>query len=257
MDASPGTKLNCTQCGGELHPDEGQVFLTCPYCTATIYLDPSQVVYHYHLAPTLDAQQATGALFRWMSGNQTVKDLDKKAQVSGQTFSYFPVWHFVWRSASGEQVALQPAAATSVTELTSLRVPAGDLHPYDPALDAQSTPPTVPLEAARTWLMQAQPGAEVRQSALVHIPIYVFKYVYKGQTFTALVEAGTGAVMANIFPAKAEAPYLMAAGITALVYLCLASLPMTNVLDTGLAVILALVAAPFLFLLAVTVASKV
>jgi len=105
--------------------------------------------------------------------------------------------------------------------------------------------------------MQAQPGAEVRQSALVHIPIYVFKYVYKGQTYTALVEAGTGAVMPNIFPAKAEAPYLMAAGITALVYLCLASLPMTNVLDTGLAVILALVAAPFLFLLAVTVASKV
>ncbi len=257
MDTSPGTKLNCTQCGGELHPDEGQVFLTCPYCTATIYIDPSQVVYHYHLAPTLSAEQASGALFRWMSGSQTVKDLDKKTQVSGQTFEYFPVWHFVVRGAGGEQVALQPAAATSVTELTRLRVPAGDLKPYDPALDAQSTPPTVPLEAARNWLLQAQPGAEVRQSALVHIPIYVFKYVYKGQTFTALVEAATGAVLANIFPAKAEAPYLMAAGITALVYLCLASLPMTNIMNSGLAIILALVAAPFLFGLAVWVALKV
>lgn len=257
MNASPATRLNCTQCGGELHPGEGQVFLTCPYCAATIYLDPSRVVFHYSLAPTLDAEKAAGALFRWMSGSQTVKDLDKKTQVSGHTFEYFPVWHFIYRLPAGEQAALQPAAATSITELTSLRLPAGDLRPYDPALDAQSTPPSVPLEAALAWLQQAHPGAEVRQSALVHIPIYVFKYTYKGQPYTALVEAGTGTVLANIYPAKAEAPYLTAAGITALVYLCLAVLPLSGAVNPGLAVLLALAAAVPLFILAAAVASKV
>ena len=25
-------EFHCAQCGGVLHPDEGQVFLTCPYC---------------------------------------------------------------------------------------------------------------------------------------------------------------------------------------------------------------------------------
>jgi hypothetical protein len=257
MNASPGTKLTCTQCGGELHPDEGQIFLTCPYCSATVYLDPAQVVFHFFLAPTLDPQQALGALYRWMSGAQTVKDLDKKTQVTGQTFSFFPVWHFIYRANGSEQVALQPAAATSITELTRLKLPAGDLKTYDPALDSQSAEPSVPLEAARGWLQQNHPGAEIRQAALVHLPIYIFKYIYKGQTFTALVEAGTGTVLANIFPAKAEAPYLMVGGITALVYLCLAALPMGGIVDTALALILALIAAPILFILAFTVASKV
>lgn len=258
MDSSPGSKFTCTQCGGELHPDEGQIFLSCPFCSATIYVDPSQVVYHYYLAPTLDVQLATGALYRWMSGSKTVKDLDKKARVSGHTFEYFPIWHFIIRQSAAEQVALQPAAATSITELSTLRVPAGDLRPYDSVLDADATAPTVPLQAAREWLSQSHAGAEIRQSALVHIPIYIFKYVYKGESYTALVEAGTGTVFANLFPAKAEAPYLLAGGITALVYLCLASLPLTgSSLDAGLAILLGVIAAPLLFLFAFFVASKV
>ncbi len=37
------SRLQCTQCGGELHPDEGQLFVTCPFCNSTIYLDKSHV----------------------------------------------------------------------------------------------------------------------------------------------------------------------------------------------------------------------
>jgi hypothetical protein len=59
-----------TMCG-ELHPDEGQIFLTCPYCGSTVYLDKSQVVFHWYLAPTLDETQARASLARWMSGSQT------------------------------------------------------------------------------------------------------------------------------------------------------------------------------------------
>ncbi len=97
MNDSTASPLNCTQCGGALHPDEGQIFLTCPYCGATVYLDPAQVVFHWYLAPTLNPQQAGGELYRWMSGSQTVKDLDKKAQVVGQSFEYFPLWYFLIR----------------------------------------------------------------------------------------------------------------------------------------------------------------
>ena len=77
----PENVVSCAQCGGELHPDEGQIFLTCPYCGSTVYLDKSQVVFHWYLAPTLDEAKAGGALASWMAGNQTVKDLDKKASV--------------------------------------------------------------------------------------------------------------------------------------------------------------------------------
>ena len=266
-NTEPSTPLNCSQCGGELHPEEGQTFLTCPYCSATVYVDKARVVFHWYLAPTLDENRARGELARWMAGNQTVKDLDKKASLAGVTFQYFPVWYIKFNDQNREQVSLEPGAATSITELRRLRLPAGDLRKYDYSLDAQSQAPNVPLEAALGWLQQSK-GAkvEVKETSMVHIPLYTFKYNFQNQTYTALVEAGTGEVLANIFPAKAEAPYLLAAGITALVYLCLALVPIafgafggsfTSSLGIGLCLGLGIIAAPILFALAVWVASKV
>ncbi len=257
MSDAPVTTLNCTQCGGELHPQEGEIFITCPYCSATVYLDKSRVVFHWRLIPTLTPEQAAGELARWMSGNQTVKDLDKKSQVVGQSFQYFPIWFFKIRRGDQETESLQPAAATSITELRRLTLPAGDLHPYDASVEGQAVTPSVPLEAAREWLAQSQPGGEVSEAALVHVPIYIFKYTYKGNPFTAIVEAGTGMVLANIYPAKAEAPYYTAAGITALTFLFLALLAIGSPLLSGVALVLALIAMPILFFIAVYVAMKV
>ena len=139
----PQTIVSCTQCGGELHPDEGQLFLTCPYCNSAVYLDKSKVVFHWYLAPTLDEGKARGALARWMAGNQTVKDLDKKAQIVGSTFEYFPVWYFKRRDPDGrEQVLLEPAAATAISEIRHIQLPAGDLRKYEGGLDAQAHTPT-------------------------------------------------------------------------------------------------------------------
>ena len=216
MSAAAVQNLTCTQCGGELHPDEGQIFLTCPFCAATVFVDKTRVLFHWSVAPTLDAQQAAAALNRWMSGSQTVKNLDQKAQVVSQTFEYFPLWYFINRTAQGnETVSLEPAAATSVTELRQLALPAGDLRPYDAALDEQSAPPDVPQETALAWLSEKRPGVEVRETALVHVPLYTFKYQFQGKLFTAVVEAATGRVLANIFPSKPEAPYILAGLITA------------------------------------------
>ena len=260
-------QVTCTQCGGELHPDEGQIFLTCPYCQSTVYLDKSQVVFHWYLASTLDENQAKGSLARWMAGNQTVKDLDKKALLAGSSFEYFPIWYFKRRSADQkEAILLEPAAATSVTELRNLNLPAGDLRKYEEALDAQAHVPSVPLQAALSWLEGRQiPAKEIVERALVHIPLYTYKYTYRGQPYTAIVEAGTGAVFANLFPAKAEAPYLGIGIITALIYLCLAVIPIIGAIGgidyfaVGLAVCVGagILAAPILFALAVWVAAKI
>ena len=302
---SPATsQINCSQCGGELHPDEGQIFVTCPYCSATVYLDRSRVVFHWSLAPTLNDQQAVSALYRWMSGSQTVKDLDKKAKLVGQSFQYFPLWYFKRKTARGEEELLQPAAATSVTEITSLKLPAGDLRKYDPALDAQSAEPSVPLESALEWAQQAAlqapapaptakamplpgqvgpqsaaastqsapatkqsaPAGTLSEASLVHVPLYFFKYAFRDQTYTAIVDAASGTVLASLYPPKAEAPYRLVGGVTALLYLCLALIPLgflfsdgaggatTGFLICGGA---GLLAAPFLFAWAFWVASRV
>ena len=266
-NAEPATVLTCTQCGGELHPDEGQTFLTCPYCSATVYVDKSRVVFHWYLAPTLNENQGRAELARWMGGNQTVKDLDKKSTVSSVSFQYFPVWFFKYEEDKSEQISIEPAAATSITELRRLRLPAGDLRNYDSSLEAQCQAPSVPLETATEWLHKSKgESASIKETSIVHIPLYTIKYNYDGHTYTALVEAGTGEVIANIYPAKAEAPYLMAAGITAVVYLCLALIPVIfslfsgsgiSILGVGICAGLGVVATPFLFALAMVIASKV
>jgi hypothetical protein len=202
-----------------------------------------------------------------MAGNETVKDLDKKSHILGRSFEYFPVWYFKVRSGNKEQVFLQPAAATAVTELRKLTLPAGDLKKYDDALTSQSAQPSVPLDAALAWLAQEQVDTRnVVESALVHIPIYTFKYGFSNQVFTAVVEAATGRTMANLFPAKAEAPYLTIGCVTASVFLCLAGIPaLTAFMDDGaslgIGTLICLVggalAAPVLFFIAAWIASKV
>lgn len=263
----PQTTISCAQCGGELFPDEGQLFLTCPYCSSAVYLDKSRVVFHWCLAPTLDEKEARGALARWMAGNETVKDLDKKAQVGDYAFEYFPVWYFKRRDQNGrEQVLLEPAAATSISEIRNISLPAGDLRKYEDQLGGEAHTPNVPLEAALEWLEgRGVPGEQIVEQSLVHIPLYTFKYAYQKRPYTAVVEAGTGSVFANIFPAKAEAPYMLAGGLTATVFLCLALILGIGIKSEGKVVSeigmalcagVAILAAPVLFALAAWVAAK-
>jgi hypothetical protein len=203
-----------------------------------------------------------------MAGSQTVKDLDQKARLDSQSFEYFPLWHFKRRLPDGsEQSLLEPAAAISVSELRSLNLPAGDLRKYDTSLDAQSRLPSVPLQAALGWLRERQiPEEQIVERTLVHIPLYTFKYSYQNKPYTALVEAGTGGCFANIYPAKAESPFLLAGGLAAVLFLCLATFPVIGAvangssgLGVGLAACLGIgaLAAPVLFAIAVWVAAKI
>ena len=265
----PENVVTCTQCGGELHPDEGQIFLTCPFCSSTVYIDKARVVFHWYLAPTLDESKARAALSRWMAGNQTVKDLDQKASITEVAFQFFPMWFFKRRQAGGrEDIDLMPGAATAVSEIVHLRLPAGDLRKYTQDIGPQAVPPTVPLQAALSWLdaKKLTGTTEIAEQSLVHIPLYIFKYTYQGKFYTALVEGGTGEVIANIYPAKAEAPYLVVGGLTALVYLCLALFPVAGGISNGsegaatgfgLCAAAGLVAAPVLYVLAAWVAAKI
>ncbi|HBY08801.1 MAG TPA: hypothetical protein DEH22_13865 [Chloroflexi bacterium] len=265
--SAPANVFPCTQCGGELHPDEGQNFLVCPFCESTVYIDKTRVVFHWYLASTLDQPKAQANLARWMGGSATIKDLDKKARLAGSSFEFFPFWVFKSKDKSdNESLWLEPAAAISVSELKNITVPAGDLRKYDESINAQAHAPTIPLPTVMEWLKPRLPAdAEISETALVHIPIYTFKYTYKGDSYTAIVEGATGGVFANIFPAKAESPFRIVGGLAAFIFLCLATFPVLGALTGGngiaigggLCIGLGLLSAPFLFALAVWVAAKV
>ncbi len=227
--ALPATEVHCAQCGGVLRPEPGQFFLICPYCSSAVYVDKSQVVFHYALGCTVTPEAAAAGLRRWMAGNQTVKDLDRKARMVSSTFQYFPVWYCKVRVSGREAVYLEPAAATSISEIKALPIAAGDLQKYDPALDAQSIAPTVPFSALVQWLNNRGVQREqLAEAALVHLPMYIFKYEFGGQTYTALVEGGSGKVFANLFPPKAETPYLAVTAFATLGFLFLSCLPLAG-----------------------------
>ncbi len=106
------TRFACTQCGGEGALESGQRFLTCRYCNATLFVDLSGVVSHFRLPRLLTADAAKAACRRWMAGNDTVKDLDRKSVIETVEAVSFPVWLFRVQVPGGEEVFIEPAAAT-------------------------------------------------------------------------------------------------------------------------------------------------
>ena len=60
----------------------------------------------------------------------------------------------------------------------------------------------MPLEAGLDWFEQGHPGAQIEETALVHVPIFLYKYLYRGQTYTAVVDAASGGVHGQPLPGQ-------------------------------------------------------
>jgi hypothetical protein len=120
------------------------------------------------------------------------------------------------------------------------------LQKYNLSLDSQAVAPTVPFPAMLQWLAGRGVAAnQVAEAALVHLPVYIFKYEFGGKTYTAMVEGASGKVFANLFPAKAEAPYFLVGAFATLGFLVLSTFPLIGLAlgeGTGLAIGLGLCA---------------
>ena len=92
--------LICQQCAAPLPVAQGTQFITCEYCGTTNFIDKSGVVLHMAVQATLRPDAAEASLRRWMGGNQTVKNLDKKASIIKSEFQMFPMW--LIRTRQGE-----------------------------------------------------------------------------------------------------------------------------------------------------------
>ncbi len=208
------TTLDCPQCGGANPLPSGDRLLRCAFCGASLFVDRGGLVSHYRLPRLVDRAGAAEALRRWMAGNETVKGLDERAEVTDLAAVSFPVWMFRRRAAAGESVVAEPAAPTPEPRMAELDVPAGELVPFAaPEEGAETVPAAVPLATARGWLEHAPGSGEVVETALVHVPFWRATYRYDGRPWSALVEGSTGAVLASVFPAKAETPYVLVAAL--------------------------------------------
>ena len=251
------TTITCRQCAAPLAVEQGQPFVTCRFCGATNFIDKTRAVFHYLVKPTVREDGARAVLNRWMAGNATVKDLDRKATVESVAFQYFPMWLVRATVGQNEQVLLKPAAALSISELGQLDIPASDLVPFDMGVDGTIVPPSVPFDTVQQWLNDDHHIApdNIREAALVHVPVYICKYSFNKRRFTAIVDAATSKVFANIYPAKWEVPYV-AIGSAAFVAFFVLSL-LSLFINFGLFIIGAPIMAILFFSLAATVSARV
>ena len=192
-----------------------------------------------------------------MAGNATVKDLDRKAQIDSVAFEYFPMWLVRATVQRDERVLLKPAAALSVSELEHLNIPPADLVPFDSNAGGTIVAPSVPFDTVQRWLADDQHIApeNIREAALVHLPVYMCKYTFNKRRYTALVDAATSKVFANIYPAKWEVPYVAIGTAAFVAYFVLAVLSLF--INFGLFVIGAPLLAAVFFVLAVAISAKV
>lgn len=263
-----GAQILCQQCAAPLPVKQGSQFVTCEFCQATNFVDKRRAVFHYAVRSTLRENDALAALRRWMAGNATVKDLDRKATIGSPRFQLFPMWLVRAHRQGEEQVFLEPAAPLSVSELKRRAIPAADLEPYDHTLDEAAVAPTVPYETMRQWLVDdhnLNPEA-IREVSLVHLPVYLCKYHFQGEQYTAVVDAATSEVFANIYPSKWEVPYLAIGALAFVLYFCAAFAPLAGYLSgggaglltgVGIYLVLALVLAVPIFFVALLISARV
>ena len=236
MDAlSAPVQLLCRQCSAPLPVEPGSSYVECEYCGTTNVVEKGQTVFHYAVQATVDETEAVAALRRWMAGNDTIKGLDKAAKIERPLFEYFPMWLVRRRLDGQEKVFLEPAAALAVSELKHLTLPAGDLQPYDDAYDDTVVRATVPYETMLGWLKEEHgvKPAEINEVALVHLPVFHFVYTYKDRRYSAVVDAATGRVFCNIFPAKWEVPYRTIGAVAFIAYFLAAFIPLGGYIIAG------------------------
>jgi len=269
MDAIQApVQILCRQCSAPLPVEQGSKFVNCEFCGTTNVVEKGRTVFHYAVRATVNNEAAEKALRRWMAGNQTIKGLDREAQITEPQFEYFPMWLVRTENDERENLFLEPAAALSVSELKHIVIPAGDLEPYDQEVDDSAVKATVPYNAMASWLKGEHKikETEIKELSLVHLPIYLFKYIYDDQSYTAVVDGASGEVFANIYPSKWEVPYVTLGVIAFVVYFCAALIPVSSYLigdasGFGLGVLIYAVAViivtiPF-FIAAMTISAKV
>lgn len=262
------TQILCQQCTAVLPVEQGALIAVCQFCGASNAVDKSEVVLHFAARETVRENDAASALRRWMGGNDTVKDLDKKATIDQSEFQMWPMWQVRTRLNGAETVFLKPAAAISVLDVAQMSIPASDLEPFDYETSAHAVNPTVPLNAVKKWLAedkQVAAGA-ITETSLVHLPVYIFRYSLSGRSFTAVVDAATGKVFADVYPSKLEVPYQAIGGIGCLLYFLAALVPAFGFMMggiTGLAggllvylIVGAIMAVP-IYIIAIMISAKI
>jgi DNA-directed RNA polymerase subunit RPC12/RpoP len=188
-------KIRCTQCGAEISIEEDAGFIQCEYCGTHLFVELDRTVRHYSIQSNLGEKSVAPAISRHLSR----MELNLPVEIINSELSYFPFWNFT--TDQGRRVAI-PAATSSIESLGQVTIPAGDLRFFDPGKipASQIIPPETLLESALSQFKGLGLKDDVKESSLIHVPMFLVTYRYQDMEYEAAVEAVTGNVYSDEYP---------------------------------------------------------
>jgi len=186
--------LDCTQCGGKVPIEPETDFLVCPFCNTSLFVELRGTVLHTIIRPTLDEKQAAESL--------TSHLIDREIQRPGQygfRMIYLPFWQIEWPTRVQAVLADHPPELG----MAEPELPSGSQIPArgDEAESKRFTAPIIQLDVALDLTRdQARSDEQYKSARLVHAPFYIIEYSIGSHSFSAFVDAATGAVYPTSLP---------------------------------------------------------
>ena len=188
-------EVRCTQCGAGLEVAADARLLRCGFCDTALVVDGAATLFHEVMVPTVRSNDVSGHLHRFFASPAVAADVENHATVEDPELQFFPFWAFTVSDGGGERVILEPAAPSALQGLQGLILPAGatrsmsrEVTGTHPVID-----PEVPPGTARTWMLEREPGIEIRRTVLTHVPLYRVAYGWRGRRWQAAVDGVSSA----------------------------------------------------------------
>ena len=181
-------QVACPQCGAPVTAQTETRFYRCAYCSSAFVIQEERGIEQFTLDHQRDDRFAWSALAEYLERNRVETSIDK----GGVAFSFVPYWCFTLDNGAARMATAIPPP---LPEAAAVTLPGGDLRFPLPGNEYPS--PEITLTEAERGL----DGAVVTKRSLIHLPLYLLSYTFRGVPFQAIVSGADRKVYAQHLPA--------------------------------------------------------
>jgi len=199
----------CPQCGALLTAPHQVDTFACAYCGSSLRTGEALRLFRLVERPLVTREAAAGFLRSWFAGDDGPADLEGTARYELGDVRHFPFLRI--RRAGSDRVA--PLASLPSLEVMSLAHVPAQLVAEEPVV-------SIDEELLRRELKQASADPGSGEVFIEQRAYYPVRYSYKGDSYSAIVDAGAGRVLFTRRPARREVlgERRVAAGTLALLF---------------------------------------
>lgn len=209
-------EVPCPQCGALLQPPRQVETFVCPWCGSTLHPADGVRVRRLVQLSRMTPAAAEQALRAWFAGPDLPRNMEVVARVELGALTSFPFL----RAREAQSDVVVPLAAVPLPEVPQVeRVPADLVVSSQGALAGVRRVPA-DEQVLKDEVRRAVSDPAVSELFIEERTFYPVRYSYQGMRFSAVVEAGSGRVLAGRRPARrgVVGEWGIAAGVGALLF---------------------------------------